>query len=301
MGETILKKPAERLVALLMAFVLVVTMVPVVPAMAYVESDGLDDATESGIEEIADELCDGDVDEEFYEEVVDGLEDLESVGLESEYVTGVEESDDGLVYAMELPEGTSADVTILEDDIDDISLLIEEGEISSTLTFDEDGRIYLNGVLLEFEVDEEEDCVAAVAQSGDLGSYYTSTNPRPGKSWKWYETVKGSVKLPTEVSNVGEIALSTIINSIPVSAKWAKVFKYGALAANVIIALYPQSRYASVKRVAYKPYYNGKMYTRVKLKKLGTRRVEENIFSYYASNNCTGNIATVTTRYLIGD
>lgn len=301
MGETILKKPAERLVALLVAFVLVVTMIPVVPAIAYADSEELDGAEESCVEEIADELCDGDVDEEFYEEVVDDLEDLESVGLESEYVTGVEKTDEGMTYEMEFPEGTEADVTIIDDDEECLSLQVEEDGNSSTLTFGDDGSIFLDGVLLDIEVAEEEMGEdAQIQQSSDYGSYYTSKNPRPGKSWKWFASRSGVTKLENKVVSYGTTAISLIYSAL--ASKVAGIHLSVALTvAQVAIDANKFSHYLSVKSVIYKPYYNGKVYTRVKLKDLGTRRVEKTIFCYYSVPKCKGAPAATRTRYLIGD
>lgn len=196
-------------------------------------------------------------------------------------------------YEMAIDDELSDFVQVEEAADGTITLRIVEGDIENELVIEPSGDLILDGFVLEGSVSvvEEPGLVPEVMPFSTAGSYFTTTNPCPDKTWVKHETVKENYNIGKILGDLSVTALSGIIGKISkgvpkaVLQSAAKLFKKES----------PNSKYVSCKSVVYYPK-GGRLY----YNKNGiVKYAEKHARTMYPTSNCTGSVSKTKTVYKI--
>lgn len=144
----------KKLMCMIMSLLLIIAT----GAPAFADSEQLLDSANG--EEIVDEVVEdileeGDFTEEQEEEIAAEVEELYAVGVPVENIIDVDSNyDNELSYEVEYSDGITNEVAIDIDADDRIEIIFTENDIRDNLVYTDDGKIILNG-----EVVEPEECV----------------------------------------------------------------------------------------------------------------------------------------------
>jgi|GEM_PF-3188230 len=237
------------------------------------------------------DLLKEEVDEDIVDKVLEDIEIMDNLGMESGLVIDIDVQKDTIVYKLEICEGV---ITTMEIDADnkngDISLAIEEGKSHDEITITDDGKLFLDGNEVIVETAETVEDETEIIASAGTDRYAVTSAPGSTKAadWSVYKRTISTADIRTAkaLGLMTRTAIGLIIsNFFPL---YGLAYTIGSLVYSLATLYSPNSTHISCKE---KVYYHK---TRGQLTYKAGLYAEKRIGTYYAQANYKGNSKSQT-------
>ncbi|MDD6389027.1 MAG: hypothetical protein PUG51_00160 [Firmicutes bacterium] len=227
------------------------------------------------------------------EEVVNDLERLEKINIDTSLVTEIDKLNNDLVYKIEFEDLPVNTITILEATNDYTIYSFKEGDKHDILKVTSDNEYYLDGNLIEIETTTlnlgAEYSITPYGANSDV--IYTDTNPLPSAVWVQQRVEKTA---NIELKKIIETCTTTLLLALltgalgTVSRAFASCFD---MAANVISAATGTNSTAMSSKISIYYPQGGRHVG-------GQKYIEKHIGRFWPKKNYQGTL-TLKTRYEI--